>query len=65
MPKAKFKSNNTDPSLKMKKENLRQEMSAIEDAIADQARKPSEFPDAKYEYEAIRFVMKNIDKLYE
>jgi len=49
----------------MNKENLRQEMSAIEDALADQARKPSEFPDAKYEYEAIRFVMKNIDKLYE
>jgi hypothetical protein len=49
----------------MKKENLRQELTAIGSSLADQARKRSEFPDAKYEYEAIRFVMKNIDKLYE
>ena len=49
----------------MKKENLRQELTSIADDLGDQARKPSEFPDAKYGYEAIRFVMKNIDKLYE
>ena len=49
----------------MKKENLRQELTAVASALGDRARKPSEFPDAKYEYEAIRFVMKNIDKLYE
>ena len=49
----------------MNKEQLRQELTAVASTLGDQARKPSEFPDAKYEYEAIRFVMKNIDKLYE
>ena len=49
----------------MNKENLRQELRAIADDLGDQARKPSEFPDAKYEYKAIRFVMNNIDKLYK
>ncbi len=49
----------------MKKEKLRQELVTISYDLADQSRKPSEFPDASYEYEAIRFVIKNIDKLYE
>jgi len=49
----------------MKKDKLLRELTAIADDLGDQARKPSEFPDAKYEYEAIRFVRKNIDKLYE
>ena len=49
----------------MKNYELLRELTAIADDLGDQARKPSEFPDAKYEYEAIRFVIKNIDKLYE
>jgi hypothetical protein len=48
----------------MKKEKLRKELTAIGDVLADQSRKPSEFPDASHEYEAIRFVIKNIDKLF-
>lgn len=49
----------------MKKDKLLRELSIIGSDLADKSRKPSEFPDAKYEYEAVRFVMKNIDKLYE
>ena len=49
----------------MNKEQLRQELIHIQYDLGDKARKPSEYPDAKYEYEAIRFVMKNIDKLYQ
>lgn len=49
----------------MKKDKLLRELSSIGDHLADQSRKASEFPDAKYEYEAVRFVIKNIDKLYE
>jgi len=48
----------------MKKDKLLRELSIIGSDLADQARKPSEFPDAKDGYEAIRFVIKNIDKLY-
>jgi len=48
----------------MTKDKLLREMRAIGDDLGDQARKPSEFPDASHEYEAIRFVIKNIDKLY-
>ena len=49
----------------MKKDELLRELRAIGDDLADQARKgPSEYPAAKYEYEAVRFVIKNIDKLY-
>ena len=48
----------------MTKEKLLRELRAIGSDLADKSRKPSEFPDASHEYEAIRFVIKNIDKLY-
>ena len=48
----------------MNKEQLRQELTAVADTLADKARKPSEFPCANGEYKAIRYVIKNIDKLY-
>jgi hypothetical protein len=47
----------------MKRDKLLRELRAIGSDLADKSRKPSEFPDAKYEYEAIRYVIKNIDKL--
>jgi hypothetical protein len=49
----------------MRKDELLQELRAISDDLADQSRKRSEFPDAKYQYKAVRFVINNIDKLYE
>jgi hypothetical protein len=49
----------------MKKETLLRELRSIGSDLADKSRKPSEFPDANYEYEALRFVIRNIEKLYE
>ena len=49
----------------MKKDKLLRDLRVIKSDLADKSRKPSEFPDAKYEYEAMAFVIKNINKLYE
>jgi hypothetical protein len=47
----------------MNKEKLTQALMSVIDDLGDQARKPSEYPNAKREYEAVRHVIKNIDKL--
>mgnify|MGYP000377365734 CR=1 FL=1 len=47
----------------MNKEKLTQALKSVIDDLGDQARKPSEYPNAKREYEAVRHVIKNIERL--
>ena len=46
----------------MNKEKLTQALKSVIDDLADKSRKPSEFPNAKGECEAVCYVIKNIDK---
>ena len=47
----------------MNKEKLTQALTSVMYDLADKARKPSEYPDANRKYNALRYVIKNIDKL--
>jgi len=47
----------------MNKEKLTQALKSVIYDLGDKSRKPSEYPNAKREYEAVRHVIKNIDKL--
>ena len=47
----------------MTKEKLTQALTSVMYDLGDKARKPSEYPDAMSEYKALRYVIKNIDKL--
>ena len=47
----------------MNKEKLTQALTSVMCDLGDKARKPSEYPNAKREYEAVCHAIKNIGKL--